>query len=329
MNGQTTTTTFMNYWLESIMRDTIRKTSYAAYRGYIGNHIAAAIGSEPLCSVTPQIIQSLIRTLTAKKLANRTIRSIMAMVRTALDFAVEYEYIDKNPCRKMKLPKPKVNYEIKTFSLEEILKIESTALYSYDQRYFGVLISLYAGLRIGEICALRYADVDFANGRLTVCHSLKRVLNYEDGQKKSSVVEEDPKTANSKRTIPIPQKLCEMLKKRKETSNSDYVICMESGKYCEPRTFQFVYERLLEEADVDYRNHHCCRHTFVTRCLELGGDIKTISELVGHSGVSVTLSVYAHSQMETKERLMTKLNCQIFNDNNGDPKKNLQALFVY
>ncbi|HHX22606.1 MAG TPA: site-specific integrase [Thermoanaerobacterales bacterium] len=218
----------------------------------------------------------------------------------------------------MKLPKPKAAYEVKTFSIEELLRIESTALYGYDDRYFGVLVSLYAGLRIGEICALRYTDIDFENNRLTVSRSLKRVLNYTDGQKKSSVIEEEPKTAKSKRTIPVPQKLCDLLKKRQETANSEYVICMGSEKYCEPRTFQFVYERLLEESDVEYRNHHCCRHTFVTRCLELGGDIKTISELVGHSGVSVTLSVYAHSQMETKERLMNKLNSQIFTDNNDE-----------
>ena len=321
MNEQTPTTAFLDYWLETIMRDTLRKTSFAAYRGYIDNHIAPAIGVEPLCSVTPQIIQTLVRTLSVKKLANRTIRSIMAMVKTALDYAIEYEFIDKNPCRKMKLPKPKVAYEIKTFSLEELMRIEFTALYGYDDRYFGVLVSLYAGLRIGEICALKYKDIDFETGRLTVSRSLKRVLNHSEGQAKSSVIEEEPKTPHSLRTIPIPHKLCDMLRARQKTARSDYVICMESGKYCEPRTFQFVYERLLEESDVEYRNHHCCRHTFVTRCLELGGDIKTISELVGHSGVSVTLSVYAHSQMQTKERLMDKLNGQIFNYNNEDPKK--------
>lgn len=329
MNGQTKASTFLNYWLEGVMRDSIRKTSYAAYRGYMNNHVNPAIGEVELSSINPQTIQSLIKSLCEKKLANRTIRSVMATIKTALDCAMEYGYIDKNPCNKMKLPKPKAVYDIKTFSLEELLRIESTALYGYDDRYFGVLVSLYAGLRIGEICALKYSDIDFESCRLSISRSLKRVLNYESGQKKSSVIEEEPKTVKSKRTIPVPQKLCDMLRKRQKSSNSEYIICMNTGKFCEPRTFQFVYERLLEESDVEYRNHHCCRHTFVTRCLELGGDIKTISELVGHSGVSVTLSVYAHSQMATKERLMDKLNGQIFIDNQGSCEKNLKTLFIY
>ncbi len=323
MNQETKTEIFLTYWLENVMRDAIRKTSYAAYRGYIYNHINPAIGEETLQCINPQIIQMLIKTLSLRKLANRTIRSIMAVLKNAFDCAVEYEYIDKNPCRKMKLPKFNGNGElIKIFTPEEIKKIESSAMYGYDDRYLGVFISLYTGLRIGEICALKYIDIDLDNSRLTISRFLKRVLNYTDGHKKSSVVEEEPKTAKSNRTIPIPQILCDLLKKRQLVTNSKYIISMVSGKYCEPRTFQFIYERMLEEADVTYRNFHCCRHTFVTRCLELGGDIKTISELVGHSGVSVTLSVYAHSQMETKERLINKLNGTIFNLNNEDNEKN-------
>lgn len=166
----------------------------------------------------------------------------------------------------MKLPKFNGNGElIKIFTPEEIKKIESSAMYGYDDRYLGVFISLYTGLRIGEICALKYIDIDLDNSRLTISRSLKRVLNYTDGHKKSSVVEEEPKTAKSNRTIPIPQILCDLFKKRQLVTNSKYIISMVSGKYCEPRTFQFIYERMLEEADVTYRNFHCCRHTFVTR----------------------------------------------------------------
>ncbi|MDR3319025.1 MAG: site-specific integrase [Clostridiales bacterium] len=307
MNGQTTVRELLEYWLEIVMRDELRKTSYAAYRGYVRNHIVPDVGEYRLTEIMPETVQTLTKTLKAKSLASKTVRSIMVVLRSALDVAADYGYIQSNPCRKVKLPKI-VGVEVKTFGLDEQRRIERVALESDDNRCIGVLIGFYAGLRIGEICALRFSDIDFENSRLTVGKSMKRVLNYADGEMKTSVVEEEPKTAKSKRTIPIPKRLCALIQKRLAESNGEYVISMRSGKRVEPRTFQFVYERLLKAASVPYCKFHTCRHQFVSNAIALGGDIKSISEMCGHSGIGITLSVYAHSMPGQKEKLMEKMN---------------------
>jgi integrase len=179
-----------------------------------------------------------------------------------------------------------------------------------------VLIGLYTGLRIGEICGLKYADIDFEHCMLSVNKSMKRVLNYTDGETRSSVIIEEPKTPKSKRIIPIPRAICEIIARQRYDNGSEFILSKTNGKFVEPRVFQYVYERLLDEARVPYKKFHTLRHNFVTAAIELTGDIKTVSEIVGHSGVSITLSVYAHSAIEQKEKLMDKMN-SLFLETNG------------
>jgi integrase len=309
MDGQTKLGTFLKEWLETVMRDNIRQTSYMAYRNYIYNHINVLLGEKRLTDLKPDMIQSFIRNLRTepKNLAGKTTRSIVIMLRSALDCAIDYEYIVKNPCRKIKLPKIE-EIEVTAVGIEEQRKIERTILDSDDKRYIGILAGLYSGLRIGEICGLKWVDLDLESGRLSVKKSIKRVLNYDERLPKSSVLEEEPKTPKSRRTIPMPEFLRNILLKRKSQSNSEYVVSMKNGKHVEPRTMQFIYARMMKEAGVPYAKFHCLRHVFVTRSLELGTDIKTISEVLGHANASITANIYAHSLMEQKEKMMDKLN---------------------
>jgi integrase len=307
MDGQTTLRDFLDYWLETVMRGDIRRTTYAAYRGYIRNHIVPAIGQFPLADIKPDTAQIFVNGLKTKGLANKSARAIMVMLRGSLDVAAEYDYIAKNPCRTVNLPKT-VDREVRTFTVAERRRIATTAMRGNDPRYIGVLIGLYTGLRVGELCGLKYEDIDFERCRLSVNKSMKRVLNYLAGEAKSSVIIEEPKTPKSKRVIPIPRDLCGIIKRRQEESGSEYVLSRKNGMFVEPRAFQFVYERLLKEADVPYKSFHTLRHNFVTAAIELAGDVKTVSEIVGHSGIAVTLAVYAHSGLEQKEKLMDKMN---------------------
>jgi integrase len=127
-----------------------------------------------------------------------------------------------------------------------------------DRRYVGMLIRLYTGLRISEICGLKYDDIYFESCRLSVTKSMKRVLNYGDGKTRSSVIVEELKTAKSKRTIPIPRALCDFIARMRFENGGEYLVARKNGKFVEPRSFQYVYERLLSETGVEYKNSIPC-----------------------------------------------------------------------
>jgi integrase len=239
----------------------------------------------------------------AYALAAKTVRSIFFMLRGALKFAAECGYIAKDPCAGVRLPRQEEK-EIKAFSKREQNKLQAAIERSQDTRNVGVLISLYTGLRIGEVCALKWTVVDFIRGELSVKLSLNRERNYDNRKKRTAIVEVEPKTKKSRRTIPLPKFLCRMLKHLKGVSKSDYVISMKSGKAVEPRIMQKIYKNLLWFAKIEYVGFHTLRHTFATRAIELGADVKTISEVLGHANTMITVNRYTHSLMEQKRKMM-------------------------
>jgi integrase len=182
----------------------------------------------------------------------------MVMLRIALNVAAKYDYIPKNPCRATKHPISN-DMEVQTFTAEECVRIVQATMHGGDRQYVGVRIGLYTGLRIGEICGLKYDDIDFERYRLSATKSMKRVLNYGDGKTRSSVIVEEPKTAKSKRTIPIPRALCDFIARMRFENGGEYLVAPKNGKFVEPRrAFQYVYERLLSEAGVEYKNSIPC-----------------------------------------------------------------------
>ncbi|MDR1092942.1 MAG: site-specific integrase [Clostridiales bacterium] len=305
--GNRTTGEFLNDWLEQAVRGNVRQSTYMAYRGYIVNHLQEQIGGDALADLRAERLQSVIATLTAKGLAGKTIRSIMLMLRGALKAAVDYEYIARNPCDKVRLPKLEEK-EVIVFNVGGQRRLEKTIAESGDTRNYGVLICLYTGLRIGELCGLKWDSVNFGQRTIEIKNSLNRVITYDGGAKKTTLVESAPKTKKSRRTIPLPPFLCQALKTMKRAGKSEYVISMKSGKAVEPRMMQIVYGKLLKSAGIEYVNFHTLRHTFATRAIETGADVKTVGEILGHANTMITVNRYAHSLFEQKRRLMDKLN---------------------
>ena len=178
------------------------------------------------------------------------------------------------------------------------------------------LLRLYTGLRIGELCGLKWEDIDFNNKILKVRRTMQRVRNFEGGENKTEIALLSPKTKSSRRDIPLPTFLIELLKRRyiEESalfSKLEFVISRE-GKYIEPRSVQYHFNKLLDEAKVETSNFHALRHTFAVRALESQFDIQTLSELLGHKSAAVTLAHYAHSLIEHKRNSMESLEA-IFN----------------
>ncbi len=208
----------------------------------------------------------------------------------------------------VKVPKPE-DKEVKVFSLKEQRLIENAALNSKDKRATGIILSFYTGIRLGELCSLKWGDIDMEAGTLSIARTVSRIKRFEEGENKTALQVGAPKSRKSLRKMPLPDFLLKMSQERGISHASpDHYIFSDGDTPLDPRCFQKLYKKLLKEAHVQDRKFHAIRHTFATRALELGVDVKTISELLGHSSVSITLNVYSHSLMEQKKAAIEKFN---------------------
>lgn len=238
-----------------------------------------------------------------EKLAQKTVRDIILVLKSILKYAEQKYYVNLK-LDLITMPTTHKN-ELKVFTEKEIKKLEAECLKSDNIRSIGIVIAIYTGMRIGEICALKWENIDFAKGIIVINKTLQRAYV---GKKETKIIISTPKTQKSERKIPIPSVLYNELKiKSIEYSKQAYVLTGDEEKYVEPRTLQYLYKKIIESAKIKYRNFHCLRHTFATRCIRVGMDIKSLSELLGHADVNITLNRYVHSSYDSTKKYMEKL----------------------
>ena len=172
----------------------------------------------------------------------------------------------------------------------------------------GILISLYMGLRIGELCGLTWADIDIKNRVLYVRRTVQRICSCNSDGKKTKIVISAPKSDTSFREIAIPEFLAEYLTAFK--GDDDCYILSGSEKIVEPHAYQYRYKKVLSESNSGDHTYHRLRHTFATNCIESGFDVKTLSEILGHSSADITLNRYVHSSMDRKSACMNLLKAE-------------------
>ncbi|MDO5396660.1 MAG: tyrosine-type recombinase/integrase [bacterium] len=289
-------------WIENYiisLKDKIKPSTYNVYMRYHRNHIKPFFNTIRLCKLSTEFLQVFIDS--KSYLAPSTLKGIFTILKQALKIAYDKNYIDDIwSCAE--LPKNRKN-NVKVFTREEQTLIENAVNIDKNPNEIGILIGLYTGLRLGEICGLKWEDINFVSSTLSVRRTVQRITI----DNKSIVTEFPPKSESSRRTIPMPSFLCKIL--RNIYGNSDDYIIKLYSHIMDPRTMQNQYQRLLKRAGVEYANFHTIRHTFSVRALENGFDIKTLSEILGHADVSVTLKRYAHSLDEHKRKSMERLNC--------------------
>lgn len=202
---------------------------------------------------------------------------------------------------KIKRPKSKEK-QITCFTPEEQKKIEKAVREDRRVKMFGVLLTLYTGLRIGELIALEWTDVDFSKGEISInksCHDSRKEGKY-------CRLCEEPKTETSKRIVPIPKQLIPLLRDVKKKNRSRYVVG-DGDKIISVRSYQYSFSLMLDRLGITHRGFHSLRHTFATRALECGMDIRTLAEILGHKNPTVTLNRYAHSLLSHKHAAMDRL----------------------
>ena len=262
------------------------------------------IGNIEVNELTPILLQSIVTQLliggngkTGKGLSANTVNAVISVMQNSLRTARQLGYVKEYTANNVKRPKLKER-KIECFSLAEQRKIETAVFKSKKTKMFGIILCLYSGLRIGELIALKWKDIDLLRGVLTVARSCH--------DEKNGIVFDEPKTAASRRLIPLPKQLLPMLKNIKKNSPSEFVVSAD-GKPVSVRSYQRSFELLLKKLKIAHRGFHSLRHTFATRALECGMDVKTLAEILGHRNPTVTLNRYTHSLLEHKSAMMNRL----------------------
>lgn len=239
----------------------------------------------------------------SKTLSQKTIRDTMILLKSILQFINE-KYGTSIKMKLITLPKAS-RKKIQIFNNSERKKLENFLINTNDIKYLGMLISLYEGLRIGEVCSLKWKNINLKEKTIAVEKTIQRMYI---GDNKTGIIIDTPKTISSNRVIPIGNTLLERLRYFKKNFNDeDFVITGSKNKVIEPSTYRNEYKKLLEKLEIDYKHYHTLRHTFATRCIQIGMDAKSLSEILGHSNVTTTLGIYVHSSFETKKKFLNKL----------------------
>ena len=244
----------------------------------------------------------------SKPLCSSYVRTMSILINSVINFAMRMGY--RNALR-APMSKPSENKKaIGVINKSDLEKLESALNIDYSGTSIGIMLALYAGLRIGEVCALRWDDIDLKEQIIHVKHTISRIRNFTEGEStnapKTKLIIDMPKTKSSVRDIPINSKLSAFLIRARKEAGSEYVVS-DKSTFLSPRTFEYRFHRLLKKCKTKDVNFHVLRHTFSTRCVELNIDIKSLSEVLGHANVSTTLSIYVHSSMEHKRTQLEKL----------------------
>ena len=300
---------WLDTWLEKYQKLTIKNRTYLMYNYLIKKHINPILGEYELDDLTGIVLQNFAlmklengNLINNNGLSNNTVISIMSLLKQALKQAVFLGISNKEFTNHVRLPHSKEK-DITAFEISEQKKLEKYCLSSTKNNYIGIVICLYTGIRLGELLALTWNDIDFNKGYLYIN---KTVYTINNNGKTISFVDK-PKTENSIRIIPLPKQIIKELKKIKNISSSRYVISTNKGNMVQNRSYQKSYKLLLTKCNIPYKNFHSLRHTFATRALELGMDVKTLAEILGHKNPMITLNRYSHSMLDHKLSMMNKL----------------------
>lgn len=297
----------LELWLENDACIRVKPSTYESYYHCMHKHILPFFRKDTDNCINEESVLRFIRVLREdSSLANTSKKKVLTIFKIALR-----DVLKGNPDRAaiielVRLPKLEVK-EVEIFTVKEQRLLETAALRSKDARSLGIVLCLYTGIRLGELCALTWKDIDMENGMMSINKTVSRTKKFNGDGMKTGLVVGTPKSRNSMRKIPLPAFLLKIVEEGRLDGENEYILTGGSKPF-DPRSFQKLYKKLLKENELPDHKFHAIRHTFATRGLELGIDIKTLSELLGHSSVSITLNIYAHSLLEQKKAAIEKFN---------------------
>jgi integrase len=316
---QQTLKQYLEQWLEEVHKPTLRLGSYRGYRLSLDNHILPALGHIPLQKLTPQNVQAFYTKKLKEGLSAKTVRNIHGLLHKALDNALRWGLIPRNVCDAVSLPR-KTRYEVQPLTMEQAQQL---LIAVRDHKLQGLLtLTVTTGMREGELLALRWQDIDFANQSLQV----RRSMGYIPGK---GYLEFEPKTAKGRRNILLPSFVCEALKQHRTRQlelrlkagarwrDRDLVFPNIYGDFLDPAHLRQRFDKLLKDAGLPDVRFHDLRHSAATILLSMGIHPKIVQEILGHSQISMTMDIYSHVLPSMQQEAMSKLD-DLFSGNSVD-----------
>ncbi len=303
------------YWLDEWLRSkrlSVKESTYMRYAKTTENHIKPELGKYPIDKIGTELMEQYVagklkagRIDAAGGLSPKTMSDIMMIIKESFKYAEACGA--GTVCRFERISFKKTGKEMRVLSISEEQALLAVLQNKPDRYKLGVFICLYTGIRIGELCALKWKHISLSDKTLRIEQTMQR-LQYEHSpaESKTRIIVTEPKSHSAYRTIPLPDFVIDALTPF-VGSPEGYVLAENGRSVTEPRTMQNRFKAYLSEGGIKDSNFHALRHTFATRCVEAGFDIKTLSEILGHASVKITLDKYVHSSMELKRSSMEKL----------------------
>lgn len=298
-------------WLK-ICQKQLKRSSVNKYEDNLRLYILPEFGGMDFSDITNKMLINFIESLQrgkdsgGKGLSSATISSITSTLNNLRTFALKNDYYVafSTDCFGIKQEKK----EIRVFTVLEEQRLINYLFDNLSYTSVGILLCLYTGIRVGELCALKWDDIDLTEKTLIINKTMQRIRQNEKAERKTVIEIMKPKSSCSIRVIPIPDEVIQVL--RNYYKAGTFILTGEKENYIEPRTMQYRYKQILDKCNIQNASFHTMRHSFATRCVEAGFDVKSLSEILGHASVAITMNRYVHPSMNAKAenmRLFSKL----------------------
>lgn len=304
---------WVKQWIQT-KKEFIKEATYANYSTAIINQIIPALGELKVSDITEKKLQETVmywlnngRKDGKGGLAEKTVKDLVTIIKLSLKAAAKEKIIIPATIEIM-YPKTEKQKKLKVFSKENQIILAQSIYLDLKPKSAGILFCLHTGVRIGELCAVQWKDIDLENKTVTITKTAQRIFIQEtDGTSYTKLIITTPKTKASNREIPLSATIYPILRKMQPNNQNAYLLT-NTEKFLEPRTYRSFYDRFIKKLEIEHINFHGLRHTFATRLIESGADYKTVSELLGHASVMMTLNLYVHPQMEQKRKAVELIN---------------------
>lgn len=303
MNQKQSVAVIAAMWKED-KKQYVKKSTYSAYHLLLENHIIPYFGNHK--HIDENIVQEFVFHKLDQGLSHKTIKDIIIVLNMIL------KYGDKNNLLEYKSMDIRFPTQTTKQGIEVLSKIHQRKLMSHTSNNFsfpnlGIYICLSTGLRIGEICALQWKDIDLRGRTISITRTIQRIYITDDQTRRTELIIDSPKTKHAIREIPISKELITLLSPHYKIANPNDYVLTNKHKPTEPRTYRNYYTKLMKQLKLPPLKFHCLRHSFATRCIESNCDYKTVSVLLGHANISTTLNLYVHPNMEQKKKCINKM----------------------
>ena len=283
----------------------VKKSTYAAYCLLIQSHLIPELGEKD--NIGEEDVQGLVNQKLATGLSQKTVRDILVVLKMILRYGTKYDLMKFHQIDII-FPTERERQDIEVLTITNQRQLMTYVKEHFTFLNLGIFICLNAGLRIGEVCALQWDDIDVASGVIRISKTIQRIYLVDGQEKYTELIIDKPKTRNSIREIPMTRDLLALVRPLKRIVRGDYYVLTNTATPTEPRTYRTYFNKLLNQLGLPKMRFHGLRHSFATRCIESKCDYKTVSVLLGHSNISTTLNLYVHPNMDQKRKCIDRMN---------------------